>query len=313
MATRVGPHPLSYSRWPQACAAVDRLGLDLKTYADVPEGPLQLTVSGGRSSQFQAAMIILANGGVPPNAVITFQNTGLEAPEALAFVDAFDRYFSAGVNWLERRNSSNTRVAVVSYSTASREGEPFEELFTEIIQRRDGTMGPRPLPNPAQRVCTAELKMKTAHRFLTRHLGWRPGYTTTIGFRADEEKRVKKRRATNTIKCPEMGGRPWLPMYDADHNAGHVLSFWRAMSFDLEADSDWTNCELCFMKGEGKIKEIMWRRPRSVPIWIRMEAVQRDRSMRFRQDRPSYLELHKQAQIGDFSGGDGKPCRTCMG
>lgn len=303
----------SGERWPEAYAAILAMQLDLSPYRAAPMGNLQLTLSGGRSSAFQLAMTIMANGGLPPNAVVTFQNTGLENPAALEFVAAFQAYFEIDIAWLERDCSQPHKVRVVDFKTASRDGRPFRELFTEVLpRRRDGTAGLRPLPNPAQRVCTAELKMKTAHRYLTRHLGWKSGYATSIGYRADEPRRVAKRRAANTKQSPEMGGTPWLPMFDAGHHAGHVLSFWRRMPFDLSVGSDFGNCELCFMKSAAKIKLTMLLRPETVPFWVEMEAIPRDRSMRFRQDRPSMQQLWDEVQRGDMSGArNDKACRSC--
>lgn len=308
-----GPHPIALRRWPEACAAA--AGRDLSAYTRLPKGNLQLTFSGGRSSGFQLAMIILANGGLPANAVVTFQNTGEEAEETLRLVHTVERYFGVRIWWLERDSREDTQVRIVDFASADRVGGPFWQLFTETVpRRRDGTSGRRPLPNPVQRTCSAELKTKTAHRFLTRHLGWTTPFATAIGFRAGEDKRVEKRLKVDNRRNPDMGGSPWFPMFDAGHDAGHVLSFWRAMPFDLEIDSDFGNCVTCFMKSVWKLKVIMWQRPAAARRMIELEAMPHDRSNRFRQDRPALAQLLAEAQAGNLAGSDdGKPCMTCMG
>lgn len=300
-------------RWDEAAAAVRAMNLDLARYRQAPDGNLQLTLSGGRSSAFQLALIIIANEGLPHNAVVTFQNTGREFKAALDFVEGFARFFGIDVHWLERDTAAPHKVRRVDYETASRDGAPFRQLFTEVLpRRRDGTPGLRPLPNPAQRVCTAELKMKTAHRYLTKHLGWKPHYATAIGFRADEERRALKRLKADTRRSPEMGGTPWLPMYWSGHDAGTVLNFWRRMPFDLGVGSDFGNCDNCFMKSEEKIKLTMLLYPETVPFWLELEDIPRDRSMRFRQDRPSMRQMYEEVQQGNLSGSkNGRACGTC--
>lgn len=51
----------------------------------LPEGNVQIAFSGGRTSGFLLHEILEANGGLPSNAVVTFQNTSRERPETLDF------------------------------------------------------------------------------------------------------------------------------------------------------------------------------------------------------------------------------------
>jgi hypothetical protein len=44
-------------------------------------------------------------------------------------------------------------------------------------------------------------------------------------------------------------------------------------SFDLQLDQHEGNCDLCFLKGAGKIQRIMRARPDLADWWIQMETV----------------------------------------
>lgn len=291
---------------------------DLEHYVLPKDRPVQLTVSGGRSSAYKFLHILKANGGLPSNAVPLFLNTGREMEACLRFVKALEDYTGVPITWLERDSRTNTGVRIVAFDSASRQGEPFQQLYTETVaKRRDGTSGVRPLPNPAQRTCTIELKIKTAYRYLRRHLGWERGFYSTLGYRADEPKRVAKKQKS-LLRDPKggEGGVPLWPMYDAGVDAGRVLSFWREMPFDLEEDEETAglsgNCDLCLMKSAWKLKIMMRFHPERVPFWLAMEARNSDRSDLFRKDRPSLAQLWAEVQAGDMSAPkNDKPCGTC--
>lgn len=302
---------------------------DLHFYRNLPR-PLAVNVSGGRSSGYQAAHIIEANGGVPDDVVFIFENTGKERIETLRFVDAFDRYYGANIHWLEFDPAAPNKVRRVNFETASRDGEPFQRLIDDIVpKRRDGTAGVRPLPNPTQRICTANLKVKTAHRYLRRVMGWSTRYYTAIGYRTDEKSRYEKRIKRELRKPFDEGGNGVYPMYHAKVDSDRVHQFWRTMPFDLELDSAFGNCDLCFMASTWKIKERMLllaldagvkitpgaEPPRSVAQWIGWEERGGDRPGTFRNDRPTVRQLWNEVCAGNLeavgNGRLGLMCGTC--
>lgn len=287
---------------------------NLSHYILPREGNIQIGVSGGRSSAYQVIHTAEANGGIPNNCVLSFTNTGFELNETLDFIQQVGEYVGRQVVMLERWREDPNKVRVVNHNSASRAGEPMMNLFNEVVPRRkDGSSGLRPLPNPVQRVCTTELKIKTTDRYLTKVLGWSRPYWNVVGYRADEERRVQK-RITFDKKRPsnEEGGKGLFPMYNAGVDGNEVHSFWKSMPFDLKIDSDHGNCDLCFMKSTWKIKMMMVLYPERVPRWIALEAIQRDRSNRFRLDRPSIQELWDEVQAGIMSIPENdKECGTC--
>ena len=138
---------------------------NLDAYRLDPDANIQITFSMGGSSAYKVWHIAEANGGISSNWRVICENTGFEREESLQFWSDFQHHTGIEVTMLERRAKGGFEV--VGHNSLSRKGEPFIELMNEHIKRRDGTIGPRPLPTDGPgRYCSAELKTKTAHRYL---------------------------------------------------------------------------------------------------------------------------------------------------
>ena len=207
-----------------------------------------INISGGRTSAYMLHHLLERYGGVlPDNCECVFQNTGKEHPATLDFLKKIEEEWSVPITWLEyrydptRRGTKNTPRqlhVVVDYDSASRDGEPFNQL----LQRKK-----RP-PNIKQRFCTEEMKVKTLDRYAKRELGIK-SYAGILGIRKDEGARV---RASMITKCTLA-----YPLVYAGVTESMVKDFWNSHSFDLEISSNLSNCDLCFLKGRKKIKKIM--------------------------------------------------------
>ena len=204
-------------------------------------------------------------------------HTGKERPETLDFVDECSRRWNVAVSWLEYRFTSPESgmgthcVSVVDYATASRDGKPFADLQRHRADYRGGKGLPLVLPNPVQRYCTTELKIRTTHRFVTLHLGWET-YHDAIGLRADEPKRVARLRQKGetrveaglygdiktTIRAASLnvGVDLEFPLFDAGATEADVMAFWQSQPFDLQLKQHQGNCDLCFLKSAKKIMAI---------------------------------------------------------
>lgn len=265
-------------------------------------GPAVIQFSGGRTSAYMLWLILQAHGGkLPSDVVVCFQNTGKERPETLDFVERCSAEWSVPIVWLEyryegkpnqqivgdgkrRKNPGKHTFAIVDYATASRNGEPFEQL----IRAR------QMLPNPVSRFCTVEMKIRTCQRYL-KSLGWNDGWTSVIGFRADEPRRVAKLSTTNRHD----GEEAIAPLAQAGITQEDVMAFWARAPFDLQLQSHEGNCDLCFLKGQGKLERILRERPDLAEWWVRMETIIQggvNGTDRFRKDRPSYAGLLARSQ-----------------
>lgn len=258
----------------------------------LPDGPVQIAFSGGRTSGLMLKKLLEANDGLPSRAVVTFQNTSRERAETLDFVQEVGERFNVPITWLELRPAGHCplvgevgekyaeifgrsrleymvewwarernpeRFAVVSHNSASRASEVFETL---ILARKY-------LPNQQMRFCTIEMKIRTAKRYLMSALGWKH-WTNCVGFRADEPHRLNK-------PPPRDRWTVWAPLAVAGVAVRDVSSFWKTQPFDLRlpnvGGNCWLgNCDGCFLKSEANIAAFARDVPDDALWWELMET-----------------------------------------
>ena len=247
--------------------------------------PTCISFSGGRTSAYLLWRVLQSNNGLPEDAIVCFANTGKEEEATLEFVRDCGLNWGVKIHWVEYTDAENTkdRFKVVDFETASRNGEPFEQL---IIKKKY-------LPNPVTRFCTIELKIRAIHRYL-KSIGWSKHNETQdwMGIRADEMRRAAK------------VDRSRVPLVTAGITAGDVGQFWKEHSFDLKLSNIGGktlhgNCDLCFLKGGNIILSLIAEKPERAVWWAKMETMVQSSKLaigdggRFRNDRPSYASMAK--------------------
>jgi len=264
--------------------------------------PTCISFSGGRTSAYMLWRVLQAHGGkLPPEAIVCFANTGKEDEATLRFVRDCAERWGVEIHWLEFRDNEQ-KFEVVTFETASRNGEPFEA----IIKKRKFP------PNPIARFCTVELKIQPEHNFL-KSIGW-SSWDNFVGIRADEPRRVAK------IKANPSGGKAGperqMPLAAVGVTKEYVGSFWRSQPFDLDLPNlngvtKHGNCDLCFLKGAQQVVSLISEKPERAVWWAKMETLVQSSGFadgdggRFRNDRPSYAELMNFVdRQGDFFGHD---------
>lgn len=254
-------------------------------------GPALISFSGGRTSAFMLHEILRAHDGkLPDDVVVAFANTGKEREETLRFVHECSIRWGVKVHWLEWRDDEPA-FEQVGFNSASRNGEPFASL----IQKKSF------LPNGVMRFCTTELKIRVMRDFC-RSLGWSK-WINVIGLRYDEGNRVLK-----AIDRSESGKDPWrnsMPLSRARVTVRDVARFWSAQPFDLQLQSYEGNCDMCFLKGRGKIKRLIRDNPGMVDWWKEMEFNTTAKSAaaeRFRKEY-SYTDLEREVLTQPFMPG----------
>ena len=246
--------------------------------------PTVISFSGGRTSAYMLWKVLEANNGLPKEAIVCFANTGKEEEATLKFVNDCSVNWNVPIAWLEYRDAE-IKFELVTYETASRNGEPFEALI-----RKRGIV-----PNPRNKSCTAELKIRAVSRYV-KSIGWTE-WQSFVGIRADEMHRAIRLRGDSK------GEKPFCPLAKDNVTKEIVGEFWRNQSFDLELPNingvtPLGNCDLCYLKAEGKIKSIIQMNPEKAIWWARMESLAEELSgagtgALFRIDRPSYSQLIK--------------------
>ena len=217
--------------------------------------------------------------GLRQDVHVIFANTGKERIETLEFVRDVEEHWAVPIRWIERAVGGG--MVEAGFLSGSRDsGVPFADLITKR----------KFLPNPVIRFCTQELKIRPMRDFM-RAQGY-THWTNVVGIRADEPRRVAKMRAAEQARSER-----WdiaLPLADAGVTAGDVMAFWAAQPFDLQLQPHEGNCDLCFLKGYAKIKNIVRDRPDLAEWW----AEQEERICgTFRSDRPSYRAMLNQQDL----------------
>ena len=204
---------------------------------------LIVSFSGGRTSAYMAKWL-LDNKSSVYNLIFIFANTGLEHEKTLEFVDRCDREWGLNLIWVEavthREHGKGCTSKVVSYETASRNGEPFHEMTAWYG-----------LAGVGWTHCNRELKLNPM-----RHWASVNGYSKcywAIGIRSDEVDRIsptaKEKRIIYPLVSQKMTTKP------------EIMHWWRDQDFDLEISEHLGNCVTCWKKSDRKLFTIAKHEP----------------------------------------------------
>ena len=211
--------------------------------------------SGGRTSAFLARYLQESPHHKNNEKLFVFANTGKENEETLEFVHKCDQEWNLNVVWLEAKviheANKGTTFNEVSFETASRNGEPFEEMLKKY-----------PLPTNIGSTCTRELKLRPIKKYI-KELGFEK-YKIAIGIRHDE-----RHRQSNDPQIKDFYFYPLCDELPVDEK--FIRSFWDNQSFDLKLKDYQGNCDLCFKKSNRKKMTILKEDPEIAKWWIEME------------------------------------------
>lgn len=209
--------------------------------------------SGGRTSAFLAKYI--KENSKYKDSIFVFMNTGKEREETLIFADKCDKEFNLNLIWLEaniqKDKGIGTTYKIVDFKTASRNGEPFEQMLSKY-----------PMPNNMASNCTRELKQRPIDAYLRENYkGFK--IIRVIGIRADEA----HRKSNNAVKENLI-----YPLCDElIVNSKFIRNWWENQSFDLGLKDYEGNCDLCFKKSLKKRLTIIKENPNVADWWEKME------------------------------------------
>lgn len=224
--------------------------------------------SGGETSAYMTKQLKKRSDDM----LVLFANTAQEREECLQFVHRCDEEFGFNTVWLEAdvdpEKGKGTGHKVVTFETASRNGEPFEA----VIQKYG-------IPNQDWPHCTRELKLKPILSYLA-SIGW-DDYDMAVGIRKDEEKRRAKNHVANRIIYPLMD---WIPT-----TKPQVNQYWAAMPFRLELTGYQGNCKWCWKKSLRKHMTLMSEDPSLFDFPERMEKLYGTVGAEFQKEiKPEY-------------------------
>ena len=215
---------------------------------------LVCTFSGGRTSAFMSQFINSYSKYNDFDKIFVFANTGKEREETLKFVNECDIKFKLNIVWLEAKILHNQRKGttykIVDFQTASRNGEPFEEMLKKYA-----------MPNMFASNCTRELKLRPIEKYV-KSLGYKE-ITTAMGIRFDEKYRTSNTATKENIIYPLIE--------DIQVDSKFIRTWWDNQDFDLKLKDYEGNCDLCFKKSLRKKLTIIKNNPSIAQWWDKME------------------------------------------
>lgn len=231
--------------------------------------PILVSVSGGKTSAFMA--VYLKERYPNRKLLFVFANTGKEKEETLLFLNQLDNHFNLGIVWLEAKvnptKGKGTTYKKVNYKTASRNGEPFEDVIKKYG-----------LPSKLYRHCTRELKEVPIHKFVKYTLG--KDYLTAIGIRADEKHRL--------------GSKPnyIYPLAEINVTKQFINNWWSKQPFSLNLKEHEGNCDFCFLKSKKK-RVTLLSEGLDVDWWNKME-------IQYNSERQPMMDVRNGLTIEDL-------------
>jgi len=215
---------------------------------------LLVSFSGGETSGYMAHELIKQFNGWK-DIIVVFANTGEENEETLSFIDKCDKHFGLSVVWVEAVvnpiHKKGITSRIVTYETASRNGEPFEACIKKYG-----------IPNAANPSCSRDMK-KTVIRHYAKSIGW-SDYKTAIGIRADEIDRISVNAKKENL---------YYPLIHFGVTKPHVNRFWRDMPFRLNLKGYEGNCRVCWKKSFRKLMTIAKENPKAFDNFKRWEVL----------------------------------------
>lgn len=223
---------------------------------------LVISFSGGRTSAYMTWWLLNEwEDRHNWEMLIVFANTGLEAEGTLFFIDECAAEWNIPINWVEAKFKDENGVPysekgwsvkhrVVTYETASRKGEPFEEMISLLG-----------IPSTEAPFCSFQLKKKAIESYV-KEIEWK-NYYIAIGVRIDEPLRINEERHKKRIMYPFAELKPTTKR--------QVSEWWGKQSFDLHIHPDEGNCVNCWKKDFPRLARNYARIPESFDWWKRME------------------------------------------
>jgi len=196
-----------------------------------------INFSGGKTSALMTIM------NYREGDLVIFADTGREHQKTYKFINDFEAH-------------ENIPIIRIQY----------EGGFRGMLEKKKWKL----IPNRVKRECTIELKIKTAKRWLRSNYG-KQNYEWLVGFRADEERRVKGYQQRQAYIHPK------FPLYDAGIDKAQVNDYWSKKKYTLEIPAILGNCTLCFLKGKNAIINILRSYPELAKEWIEDEELSKEK------------------------------------
>tara|TARA_R110000823_G_scaffold261878_1_gene382572 strand:+ start:19 stop:864 length:846 start_codon:yes stop_codon:yes gene_type:complete len=247
---------------------------------------LVCTFSGGRTSAFMAKFINESEKYDHFDKKFIFANTGKENEETLKFINKCQKQWKLNIIWLEAKinniKGKGTNYKIVNFKTASRNGQPFEDLLKSYS-----------MPNNFASNCTRELKVIPINKYVN-SLNY-DNVITAMGIRYDERHRKSINAKEKNIIYPLCD--------DIKADNKFIREWWDRQKFDLKLKDYEGNCDLCFKKSTRKKLTLIKENPKIANWWLKMEN-------KFSTDKYPRFDLRTNLTINQLIEKSKKPFKT---
>jgi hypothetical protein len=222
---------------------------------------LLISFSGGRTSAYMTNILLNCEKYKEKfEYIIVFANTGKEHEGTLEFVRDCEINFGHKIHWIEAKHKKDdgslftkkgwgVGFKEVTFETASRNGEPFEEMISVLG-----------IPCSAAPFCSDQLKRKPIEKYL-KSIGWKKFYKA-IGIRVDEIDRMNPKYKKKRIVYPLIKEYPTTKI--------EILRWWYNHTFNLKIPTNLGNCDICWKKSFKILVQNTKDYPQRFEWWQRM-------------------------------------------
>lgn len=245
-----------------------------------------VSFSGGRTSAYFVWLVLsLIKSGwweknIGGKVYFIFMDTSAEHPKTYKFIREVVGNF--GIELVCLQGDFDQPVGVGhSYKVVSINNlkhDPVNGVYGQMMRKYG-------VPTIASPWCTSRMKEEVHDKYCDDTFG-KGNYTTWLGIRSDEPKR---------IKLPNSRGIRYMAEL-SDFDKEDVLQWWEEMPFNLEIDEHLGNCVFCFKKSHGKVALAARDEPDLLSDW--------ERSIDEASDRLNKPVL-KYRQLGHFEDSEG--------
>ncbi|YCI30852.1 phosphoadenosine phosphosulfate reductase family protein [Erwinia sp. PK3-005] len=191
-----------------------------------------VSFSGGRTSAYLVHLMRQRN----PNAKFIFMDTGCEHPMTYRFIREVVKFWEIDLTILQvainpELGQPNSYTIWEPKDIQTR--MPVLKPFIDMVKKY-GT------PYVGGAFCTDRLKLVPFTKYCDDHFG-KGNYTTWIGIRADEPRRLKQK-----------AGLRYLAEL-SDFDKGDILAWWKQQPFNLLIPEHLGNCIFCIKKSTQKV------------------------------------------------------------
>lgn len=224
-----------------------------------------VNVSGGRSSGYLAYLMKHKAKNEDLKVVFIFCDTGAEHPETYEFIRRISKHLDIDITCLRTKTilplGSGNTYQKVSVKYIRNDLKPWADMCKKYG-----------IPSIVTPFCTDRLKLVPLTKYCEETFG-KGNYTTYIGIRADESRRLKPRK--DVVYLADI----------SDFEKQDVLDWWAEKSWDLKIPEHLGNCVFCIKKHPLKLIKAILDEPQLTNDMLQL--------LKDPANRPSLPEIYR--------------------